>query len=160
TALAPFPSHVDKRPRSLPASLHREHSAAVEPTGKAFECIQRRKIARRQPPQHTEHAHARRGRDRAVALRDQVAPVAQQRWPERVRTWTTLVHRGALHVGAIGKVERHGTRLRKPVQMENRSETIPGRNAIRIRPFRMVVNTPKSGLNTMAIRKSTSSVVA
>src|SRR5262249_21387672 len=114
----------------------------------------------RKKPQHAVNARATRRDERTVALRDHVAMSMQDRRAQCDASRAAFAHAQALHVGSVGEVEHHGTRFRKAVMTENRSETTSGRKASTIRPWRIIVNTPKSGLNTIAIRKSTSRVAA
>jgi len=77
-----------------------------------FVGVKRRNVARHQPPQYAVHSVARAWRNRAPAIEtDEEAITAEHGRTDVTDAWTATLHRKAMHIDAIGEIERHRLRI-------------------------------------------------
>jgi hypothetical protein len=91
---------------------HRQVSDIVETLMQQFIGVKRRNVARRQPPQYAVHSVARAWRNRAPAIEtNEEAITVEYSRTNGTDAWTATLHRKAMHIGAIGEIERHRPRI-------------------------------------------------
>src|SRR3974390_1264088 len=81
---------------------------SVEARMQQLRGVNPRSVARVEPPQDAVHGVASARLHRSPPLDTDEKPVIlKRRHTERPRARTTLLHRGTVHIGAIGKIKGH-----------------------------------------------------